>query len=579
MCDIVGLISVYNPTKQIVDNIIGLLPYLEKWIILDDSDPTFITDNKLSSLQSSKVSYHRNNKNLGLARTLNYGIGEAIDMGAKWIMIMDSDSSFSTDVISVYKDYISSNEVMQVALLAPQHNYSRHIRKPDVGIRYRRKVMLSGALLNVSVIAQIGLFDERFYIDGLDYEWCQRAFTRGYKIIECQEAVIDHNPGIEKQARLFGKILFRYGWDKPERYYYQFRAMHLLHDIYHDFKLDISLLFKPIKAFLLFDNRGAYLRAWKKSIYDFKNDYFGKYSQDCDEDMMYENVLRENRAYLVNQKKDSKKFIRSAGYFFAMLGKKNYREAFDHLKTKIIHLYIRFKSKDKKRKNITYGTVYKGERIAVYTVLFGTRDDIREPHIIDDNCDYYILTDNEISPTSVWKKIDIPDEVNALQDNILKSRYCKIRSHLFWKEYKYSVYLDANIELFGKPSELIKHIDHRTGIALHNLPYKSSVYEEINALELVRPQDWPVIKQQKECYKQEGFDGGSDMFECNVIVRENSNICCEIMEKWWEDFKAFPKRDQVSFPHALWSLGIDSNEIGIIGNNVRLNPFFRISEH
>lgn len=69
------------------------------------------------------------------------------------------------------------------------------------------------------------------------------------------------------------------------------------------------------------------------------------------------------------------------------------------------------------------------------------------------------------------------------------------------------------------------------------------------------------------------------MFECNVIVRENCLKCNEIMNAWWEEFRRFPKRDQISFPYILWKKGISQEDIGILGENIRENPYFRLVEH
>lgn len=275
----VTIVSLYNPSMDEIEKINHYRPFLDRCILMDDSEER--TDSRLleKMVNDSRVEYVWNEGNIGLCKSLNVGIKKAIALGAEWILVMDSDSDFYNDILSVYARIIASIECDHVALLAPQHNYNRHKRAPKKGVRYRKYTMLSGCLLNVDVIKKIGAFDERFFIDGLDYEWCLRAINNHYKIIECSEAVINHNPAIEKQFKIFGKTIFRYGWDTAERYYYQFRAVLFIHNLYKDLPLYLSMFFKFFKAIVLFGSRREYYQAWKQANIDFERGYYGRYNQ------------------------------------------------------------------------------------------------------------------------------------------------------------------------------------------------------------------------------------------------------------------------------------------------------------
>lgn len=277
MMTIVTVVSLYNPNSNNIETISRYLPYLDRCILMDDSEEQTSTQLLEKLIKNSNVEYVWNEGNVGLCKSLNAGIKKAIELGADWILIMDSDSDFYNDILSVYKRTVASKKYNQVALLAPQHNYNRHKRIPQVGIRVLKYAMLSGCLLNVDAIKAIGMFDERFFIDGLDYEWCLRAVKNHYKVIECSEAVINHNPANEKQLRILGKTVFRYGWDSADRYYYQFRAALLIHDLYHVFSIDVVAAYKLLKALILFDNKKEYLLSWKCAKKDYCREYYGKY--------------------------------------------------------------------------------------------------------------------------------------------------------------------------------------------------------------------------------------------------------------------------------------------------------------
>ena len=289
--------------------------------------------------------------------------------------------------------------------------------------------------------------------------------------------------------------------------------------------------------------------------------------------------LIEYSIYLFAANSDICKLLFAAVYCMRCLMRGDIGKGQGYIKKKRGKLEIRAHSTGMYR-NETFGTKYNGEKIAVYTVLFGNNDVITNPKVVNANCDYYVITDNAVDNTLVWKKLDI-DMVNmGIKDDVLRSRYYKMNSHLVFPNYKYSVYLDANIVLYGDPSDLICHINKKTGIAMHNLPARNSVYEEIYAREKIEPNDSEVLEAQKEKYKKEGFRSGEGLFECNVIIRNHNNTMCKkIMEDWWKEFMRYPKRDQVSFPYVLWKDDIAQSDIGIIANNIHRNPYFRIHEH
>ena len=275
---IVCVIPLYDPKQEELDNIASYASVLDYCILMDDSPKSNEALCKpLVYSFHNHMEYVWNQENIGLCKSANYGIKRAVEMGAEWVLIMNPDSKMHNDIVSVYRDYIDKNNTDDIAILAPQYNYDRHKRSVKVGIRSINFAMMSGSLMNVKALKRIGLYDERFFIDGLDNEWCLRALKAGYRIIECSEAMLDHHPAETKELKILGKTVFKYGQDSPSRYYYQFRSFFIIHDEYHSLCNDAFCLYKYLKAMILFDNRSAYKQVWKQAKEDYKAGYFGKY--------------------------------------------------------------------------------------------------------------------------------------------------------------------------------------------------------------------------------------------------------------------------------------------------------------
>jgi hypothetical protein len=289
-------------------------------------------------------------------------------------------------------------------------------------------------------------------------------------------------------------------------------------------------------------------------------------------------LLTENKKYLEKIQSTSYKIYESIGLLVKPLLVGDFSEFKSIFKRKKINIQIRANTTGKSRYP-QKKTEYLNERVAVYTALFGNIDTIMEPLVVDPNCDYYVITDQNLPDNSIWKKKNVDLSIVDGFSNREKNRYYKMHSYDLFPEYDYCVYLDANINIYGKLSELIQYVDPESGIGIHNMPNRGNVYEEIFARSLIDPRDGDVLKRQKNDYRQMGFINEEGMFECNVIITKAGEMSNKIMNRWWKEYQKYPARDQVSFPFVLWELGISQDKIGIIGNCVRLNPYFRIKEH
>ena len=153
------------------------------------------------------------------------------------------------------------------------------------------------------------------------------------------------------------------------------------------------------------------------------------------------------------------------------------------------------------------------DRIAVYSVLFGNYDCLKEPMYISDRCDYYILTDQEIPASSTWKKYDL----GVLSDmesfsNLEKARYCKLHPHLLFPEYKYSIFIDANIQIVTDLVPIVEQLGDNF-IAIHNQPGRDCVYQEATEIIVIKKAPKEQVIPQVKAYKAEGFPKHYDYLE------------------------------------------------------------------
>lgn len=224
--------------------------------------------------------------------------------------------------------------------------------------------------------------------------------------------------------------------------------------------------------------------------------------------------------------------------------------------------------------------VEKDERIAVYTVLFGAYDNLKNPLFISEQCDYYVLTNQKVSDELVWKKYDISKFKETENfSNLEKARYFKLHPHKLFPEYKYSIFIDANIQIVTELVPVVEQLGDNF-IGIHNQPGRDCVYQEATEILVINKAPREQVIPQINAYKKEGFPKHYGLFRTCVVVREHMHpLCIKLMNIWWENIEKYSKRDQLSFTYALWKIGLTKSDVSNLGDDVRTNPRFKESLH
>ena len=238
-----------------------------------------------------------------------------------------------------------------------------------------------------------------------------------------------------------------------------------------------------------------------------------------------------------------------------------------------------------KRLNVFNSTnnVYKNEKICIYTVCIGKYDSIKNPIYYDENIDYYIFTDQEISNDLIWKKINIKNiqKISGLS-LVEKTRYVKMHPEEFFSDYSYSVYIDSNVRVACDIKPLVYSlIDSGKFMGLYEHPSRNCVYQEAKAIYAVGKSKLKYIRPQIKQYKSEGFPKKFGLFENNIIIRRHNDYkCIEIMNAWWNELLKYKsKRDQLCLVYCLWKHNFSFSDVFSLGNNSRKNPYFIVKAH
>lgn len=223
-------IILYNPDIELLQkNISAVKNQVDGIIIIDngagEKSTVFEVLEAKAALSSSEFIIVKNKKNEGIAKALNQAVCYCIKNSIEWLLTLDQDSVVPDNMINIYKKYISLPYVGQLTCKFYNPNnedYSLVNISESKPWTELQKCITSGCMMNVKACEKVGMFDDRLFIDDVDYEYSLRMRKKGFKIYGISQVNMEHHLGnaVEKKFVLFKYIDYQY---TPQRTYYQAR--------------------------------------------------------------------------------------------------------------------------------------------------------------------------------------------------------------------------------------------------------------------------------------------------------------------------------------------------------------------
>lgn len=234
----IGAVMVlYAPDLDVTDKAIeAILPQVDLLCIVDNTPGADLS----ARFTDNRIHYIAMSGNSGIAAAQNRGTRWLLDRGVDFLVYTDQDSETRPDTIArLMKGYnILTDGGVKVGLAGtlPVNRdtgepYRLSARRIDTSDDLRRIPGAEGISEYYSAISSISLiprramldnggFDESLFIDGVDHEWCWRAWhTHAYRTFIVRDAVIDHCLGQGDRHLAARQVHIA----SADRVYYQFR--------------------------------------------------------------------------------------------------------------------------------------------------------------------------------------------------------------------------------------------------------------------------------------------------------------------------------------------------------------------
>ena len=241
-----GIIT-YNPSRAKLYGLINAIRLQTEGIIVVDNASSNKGEWLDGLLNDNRVFVIENNENLGVASALNQICDNALEKKMSWVITFDQDSMPCEQMIKKMMTNVSEN----VAAIGPIIRYvgnEEFCPKVEGKIEEKQWIITSGCLTNLDIWKRVGGFDEKLFIDGVDYDYCIRAGKIG-KILLDRSVFIQHELGALQCRRLFNRTIYVTN-HTPERKYYLIRNAYYLDHKLGTHKANKELIKNVIKTFL-----------------------------------------------------------------------------------------------------------------------------------------------------------------------------------------------------------------------------------------------------------------------------------------------------------------------------------------
>ncbi len=207
MNDICAGIVLYNPEiDRLQENIEAILPQVDMVYLVDNASNN-LEEIRFCFAKNESIRLIENATNRGIAAPLNQLCRAAENDGFDWIVTLDQDSVAFEDMVQAYRPYVERENTAILCPLVVDDREETTIRSYELPeIESVSRCITSGSLTNLFIWRKVGGFDERMFIDCVDFDYCTNVILHGYDVLRVNAARLHHRLGHATEIHAFAHI-------------------------------------------------------------------------------------------------------------------------------------------------------------------------------------------------------------------------------------------------------------------------------------------------------------------------------------------------------------------------------------
>jgi rhamnosyltransferase len=229
---VAGIVAFHPDPSGLVRLISSVAPDVARVVVFANSpiDPA-VKEGAARSASATPITFVAPGENVGLGKAYNSIVDLALREGSEFVLLFDQDSMPADGMVRRLEDLADAlrREGEKPAIVGPRpvktngepfkipRRRARAARLPAMAVDF---AISSGSLIALRAIEAVGPFDEEYFIDAIDIEWCSRAWSAGWSVWLGTDIRMIHRLGQGVIRLPFG---LRLTDQPPERLYTYFR--------------------------------------------------------------------------------------------------------------------------------------------------------------------------------------------------------------------------------------------------------------------------------------------------------------------------------------------------------------------
>lgn len=214
--NLAGCVILYHPEGDVAEKIGKYDDSVEKLYIVDNGGGEEVICRVTEAHHNVVVLTMPGN--MGIAYPLNRVLEECQKAGHTHLFVMDQDSVFCDGSLKPYIQAAAKLNWQNILTVAPCPVLG-YKNVGQIRLCETRAVMTGGSILQVANALKVGGFNEDYFIDEVDFEFCYRGLLQGFKVGIFQGVYIKYMVGNLQIRRLFGKIIRVLNHSHIRKYY------------------------------------------------------------------------------------------------------------------------------------------------------------------------------------------------------------------------------------------------------------------------------------------------------------------------------------------------------------------------
>lgn len=266
-CICAGIVTYLPDIQRLWENIDAVSGQVDRVFVVDNGSQN-VDDIRNLTEQYLNVELIRNVRNEGIAHALNQIIAKAERDHYGWALTLDQDSVCHKELVRNYLRYIDGSMGMLICDIVDR-NYEMKRKIPTDFLEDVEKCITSGCLTNVKAVIHAGGFDEKLFIDMVDYDMCHSLRKLGYRIVNMHFEGLLHEVGKSKKYHISGFAFVVNNHSAQRKYTITRNSVYLIKKHGLNPILEYAVVFRRIFTVLFFEDKKAdKIRAILKGVWD-----------------------------------------------------------------------------------------------------------------------------------------------------------------------------------------------------------------------------------------------------------------------------------------------------------------------